>query len=299
MKVLDYSVGRPGAAAIKSAGYVGVMRYVAPYPMDKSKVIVAAEYQELLSAGLIVGLNWEWYANRAREGTAAGLSDATEAKKQADALGYTGCIYFSVDYDAPALDQPALNDYFKACASVLGLQRLGAYAGYWPLKRLFDAGLISFGWQTVAWSGGLKESRAHLYQNTFKLFAGDADSSDVLKANWQGGSMVPAGWKDDGKTLTATNGQPVVLGFRDYVLAYPLGWHPLNVPIAPEYSWQGSSRQDFMYSSRGWNAAQGQFDIPIGAELAAALKLVSTPPAPAVPADVKAWIAAMPAELKG
>ena len=119
--------------------------------------------------------------------------------------------------------------------------------------------------------------------------------------------MVPAGWSDDGTTLKASNGVAVVRGFRDYLLAYPGGWHPSNLPLAPEYGWQGGSRQDFTYSSRGWSAAKGQFDIPIGAELAAANKQLATvvqappppPPVPAVPADVKAWIAAMPADLKG
>ena len=28
------------------------------------------------------------------------------------------------------------------------------------IKRLFDAGLITLGWQTVAWSGGQRDSRA-------------------------------------------------------------------------------------------------------------------------------------------
>src|SRR5207245_336630 len=35
---------------------------------------------------------------------------------------------------------------------------------------------------------------------------------------------VPAGWKDDGTTLTAPNGYKVVQGFRGYVLAHE--WHP-------------------------------------------------------------------------
>ena len=192
-KIVDYSVGRPAPSAIVQAGYVGVMRYVAPLPMDAAKVVTAAEYQALRAAGLKVGLNWEWYANRAREGATAGLADALEAKKQADALGYTGAIYFSVDYDAPATDQPELNAYFQACAQVLGLARLGAYAGYWPLKRLFDAGLITYGWQTIAWSGSMRESRAHLLQDTFGLFAGDADGNEVLKVTWQGEmTMDPA-----------------------------------------------------------------------------------------------------------
>jgi pyruvate/2-oxoglutarate dehydrogenase complex dihydrolipoamide acyltransferase (E2) component len=45
-------------------------------------------------------------------------------------------------------------------------------------------------------------------------------------------SGVPAGWHDDGTTLTAPNGVPVVHGFRDWVMAHE--WNPADVPIAPE-----------------------------------------------------------------
>jgi hypothetical protein len=39
---------------------------------------------------------------------------------------------------------------------------------------------------------------------------------------------VPAGWSDDGKTLTAPNGKVVVLGFRDWVLVH--SWKADNLP---------------------------------------------------------------------
>jgi N-acetyl-anhydromuramyl-L-alanine amidase AmpD len=43
---------------------------------------------------------------------------------------------------------------------------------------------------------------------------------------------VPSGWTDDGAILTASNGIPVVLGFRSYILNS--GWNPANVPLSPE-----------------------------------------------------------------
>lgn len=184
-QVLDYSLARPAPADIKARGYLGVLRYVAPL-QDAPKVITASEYAALRSAGLVVCLNWEWYGNRAREGYAAGHADAEAALAQANALAYTGAIYFSVDYDAPESDQPNINAYFVGCADVLGLARLGAYGGYWPLSRLFDAGRITYGWQTFAWSGGNRESRAHLYQNG-QTDLGECDVNDVLKADWAGG----------------------------------------------------------------------------------------------------------------
>ena len=35
------------------------------------------------------------------------------------------------------------------------------------IKRLFEANLISFGWQTAAWSAGQRHPRAALYQFGF------------------------------------------------------------------------------------------------------------------------------------
>lgn len=232
-QILDYSLARPDPAQIKAKGYSGVMRYVAPLPLDAAKVITSAEYHALLTAGLLVGLNWEWYSNRAREGALAGAADAQSALAQAKALGYTGAIYFSVDYDAPEQDQPGINAYFQACAVVITKARLGAYGGYWPLSRLFDAGLISFGWQTLAWSGGNREARASIYQNG-RTDLGACDVNDVLKANWAGGVVaIPGGWSADKSaqytvqgdgTLKASNGQGVygwILDSMRRILASP------------------------------------------------------------------------------
>lgn len=46
-------------------------------------------------------------------------------------------------------------------------------------------------------------------------------------------SQVPAGWADDGHTLTGPNGNHVVLGFRDWVLTHT--WNPDNQPLGPEF----------------------------------------------------------------
>lgn len=43
---------------------------------------------------------------------------------------------------------------------------------------------------------------------------------------------IPAGWHDDGSTLTAPNGHRVILGFRRYVLTH--AWDPANVPLQEE-----------------------------------------------------------------
>jgi hypothetical protein len=47
-------------------------------------------------------------------------------------------------------------------------------------------------------------------------------------------SGVPSGWADDGTTLKAPNGVPVVHGIRAFVLAN--SWDAADVPLAPEES---------------------------------------------------------------
>jgi hypothetical protein len=87
--------------------------------------------------------------------------------------------------------------------------------------------------------------------------------------------VVPAGWHDDGKTLTAPNGHRVVLGFRDYVLTH--AWHPENVPLEEEEgrnpleesnpSLGGGTRQVFNWIMLEWTPARGVFVAWIGKEL--------------------------------
>lgn len=244
-QILDYAWARPPIDEIKTKGYVGVMRYLAPLP--NGKVIDLAEYKNLLSAGLLVGLNWESYSNRAREGAAAGTADAKEALRQANLLGYAGVIYFSVDYDAPESDQPALNAYFMAVSGVIGLQRTGAYGGYWVVKRLFDSNHIRYGWQTTAWSGGKREQRCHLYQIGKTDFNGQADIDEILKPDWRGPVT-------DYRAEQAKDVWSAESGIHDAWLAHYEQGIVLGPPVGGEIKtvdWNGSPivRQDF---TQGW-----------------------------------------------
>src|SRR5258708_418533 len=77
----------------------------------------------------------------------------------------SAALYLSGDWDFNTTTDGALvAAYFKGAASAIGLARIGAYGGYWLIKYLFDNGLITYGWQTYAWSGGLWEPRAHIQQ---------------------------------------------------------------------------------------------------------------------------------------
>jgi hypothetical protein len=88
---------------------------------------------------------------------------------------------------------------------------------------------------------------------------------------------IPDGWHDDGKTLMAPNGVPVILGFREWILTHP--WDPVDLPLAPERtlpsiepgnpSIGAGSRQDFRMTSLGWTTSKNVYKIWVGQDLKA------------------------------
>ena len=157
---VDYSAGRPGGAALAKAGVKFACRYLSH---TASKNLTPAEAADLAAHGVSSVVVWETTANRAGAGRAAGITDAQEALAQAKACGMPSGrpIYFAVDWDAnPAIVAP----YFQGVASVLGLRATGGYGGFKVIRYLLDNRLISWAWQTAAWSAGHWDARAVLRQ---------------------------------------------------------------------------------------------------------------------------------------
>src|SRR5437868_1605117 len=161
---VDYAWGRPGVPALKEAGAKFVCRYLSHDTTGKN--LTRAEAEQLSEGGLWLVVVWETMASRALAGRPGGATDAEHAAKQAQHCGMPPDrpIYFAVDFDAASRQQSAINAYLDGVASVLGRDRVGLYAGYWPLKRAFDTEKITYGWQTYAWSGGNWDFRAQLQQ---------------------------------------------------------------------------------------------------------------------------------------
>ncbi len=99
------------------------------------------------------------------------------------------------------------------------------------------------------------------------------------------GNVIPTGWHDDGKTLTAPNAVAVVGSFRDWVLAHP--WNPADWPMAAERTvtqvtttttaYGAGKRQDFKFSALGYSVARNEtFLVELGAELAHAQQQLAT-----------------------
>jgi Domain of unknown function (DUF1906)/Putative peptidoglycan binding domain len=192
--IVDYSTARPSMAQLKAAGVTAVGRYLGwdsvPGFSSIGKNLTAAEVTALHAAGIAVFAAFEYDPQAPAKGEPQGARDGTLADRQLAELGappQTG-VYFACDWDiadyAPKLpDLKAsakaklgpIADYFTVINEQHPGYRVGAYGGFYAVKRLFDAGLISLGWQTVAWSGGQRDTRAQLYQTTGKVPVGGAD----------------------------------------------------------------------------------------------------------------------------
>jgi hypothetical protein len=206
---IDYAWSRPTTVAMRNAGASFVCRYLSHDTTGKN--ITRAEAETLTAAGLWIVLVWESSTGRMLAGSGAGQADAIEALKQATAVGMPDGrpIYFALDFDATAQDQPAVHAYLDGAASVIGRNRLGMYSGYGPMVRAFDQNKIAYGWQTYAWSAGQWDSRAQLqqYQNEVILSGADVDLNHAVAddyGQWKIGASPDMAFTDaDKKYLEA------------------------------------------------------------------------------------------------
>ncbi|HEX5451251.1 MAG TPA: DUF1906 domain-containing protein [Candidatus Limnocylindrales bacterium] len=166
---VDFSFSRPGGAALVAAGKHFVCRYLAYRDAPRGalgKFLTADEVADYHRHGIAIVANLESTANRALDGNDAGRRDAQDAKNALHALGAPDDlpVYFSVDFDASAGQQLAINRYLQGAATVMDKQRVGVYGGFDVVSRCLASGFVSWAWQTYAWSGGRISSKAHLYQ---------------------------------------------------------------------------------------------------------------------------------------
>ncbi|MGH3598755.1 MAG: glycoside hydrolase domain-containing protein [Pseudonocardiaceae bacterium] len=186
---LDYAGGRPGGAAIASAGYGFVCRYLSDGGTRlPGKLLTPPEYADLLRHRVAVVVNWETSAGRMKAGRAAGIKDAGDAAATAAGVGHPvdRPIYFSADFDATPGDQVAINDYLAGAASVIGPSRVGVYGSYYVCQRCLDRRTATWAWQTGAWSGGQREPRARIYQRIGTVTVGGVpcDVNEALASDF-------------------------------------------------------------------------------------------------------------------
>ena len=204
--LVDYAFPpHPSIDALRAAGATDVSRYLSYIKTNTApKIITAGEYQALLAAGIAVVLNWEYdtydFVNTGFDARVA----ASEALRQANALGYPQrCpIYFSVDFDATAGQWPTIVARFRAVNDVLGVARTGIYGPWDALEWARRDGVASWFWQagmSTSWSAGRNAQLwpgAHLRQRRTAIIGGaDCDINDIVQANYGqtgGGPMSDA-----------------------------------------------------------------------------------------------------------
>lgn len=188
-QVLDYSAGKPGAAAIKRAGYIGAVRYIG-FP-TRTKCTDAGELADFTRHGLGMALVYQDGRGDALGGYSGGVAAAGRAGKHADAIGFPSGrpIYFAVDQDIVTDAQMrAVREYLRGAGSVLGTGRVGVYGERDVTVAARTQGVASWFWQTRAWSGTpvRLDPERHLYQRPGQIYVGgiQCDVNDVLKADW-------------------------------------------------------------------------------------------------------------------
>jgi hypothetical protein len=186
MEVLDYSSGYPAPAAVKTAGYAGVVRYIGT--SGRGKNLTRGEAQAMSAAGIPIALVYEDTAGWMQGGQAAGVNAARAALQDATACGTpVRCVYFACDQEV--LTAAQMNNVM-ACldgaASVLGRPRVGVYGQASVIDTALSGGRAVWGWQTRAWSGGRVSARAHLLQQVGYVSVGgvQCDRNTVLQDDW-------------------------------------------------------------------------------------------------------------------
>lgn len=239
-EVVDFSQsGRPTAAHLASRGYLGAMRYLSWEPNQKN--ITPAELAALHGAGLAVGFVWETTANRSTSGPAGGQRDVIEANRQLDVLGapLSTVIYMATDQGPPGATPDKVRGYYQG-AVASSKRPVGIYGGFDVVDAMLREGVVHFGWQTYAWSGGRVSKLIQLYQhqNGFND-GGSVDLNNIMAPNWGQWPAVaapppapappppaPYGMRNDMPTPAAVDMAVSPDGTRGYTLDSQGGLHP-------------------------------------------------------------------------
>ena len=213
LQLIDFAERRIAPEEIKAAGYDGVISYVSeprPGAHFEAKPLTREYADALRAAGLHIVSNyqygkpnWPGAPSDFTRGYDGGVADAQTALRLHTAAGgpASAPIFFSVDedIDVSTWNAVALN-WFRGLNAVMGVGRTGVYGSFqvcgWAIRDGVVGASSSAGhrwaWQTKAWSRGLREPEAVLYQAVVNspsspgpLLGGtNVDVDDVLAADY-------------------------------------------------------------------------------------------------------------------
>lgn len=206
-RVADYSAGKPGAAALRRAGFIGAVRYIGfddPANPNTHKCTNAAELADFEREGLSMALVFEQTAGQWRNGYNQGRADAARARAHANRCGFPEDIpiYMAVDQDVRSeAEMNAAMSYLDGAADELGGKDFtGPYGEADVCQRAAELG-FKYRWQCRAWSGNLNPETGYPYDfdNGARLFQHyghpdggpnpvinnvECDVNDVLADDW-------------------------------------------------------------------------------------------------------------------
>lgn len=177
MEGVDYSGARPSGLCLYSHGKRFVGRYFGAG--NSWKHATRAECAGLIASGLTIVSLVEGALRDPLQGRAKGQEHARLGESAARAAGMPAGrpLYFAVDWDMQPHEAGKVANYFRGCADVIGLDRVGVYGGIRTIDYLGDAGLARWFFQTYAWSDGKWSKRNHFeqYRNHQTVCGGDVD----------------------------------------------------------------------------------------------------------------------------
>lgn len=168
LRGFDSAGALDGAAVVQAHGDF-VIRYVG-IP-GNPKCIMRVELASHLRAGVRVGFVFESTAARATEGFQAGVADANAVRAHLEFLGVSPppLVFFAVDADVTFAQ---VKPYFQGVSSVL---QADAYGDYQVIHALLGNNLVTEVWQTPAWSRGVIEPNAIVFQRVETAVVGGVE----------------------------------------------------------------------------------------------------------------------------
>lgn len=206
----------PSVSSMKAAGVQFICRYLSVSNSETEfKLLTNSEAKTLSQGGIAIVSNYEWTGTPDNT-IAAGASDAKVALAQHAACGGPPGrpIYFSIDEDTVWTD---VNVYFQGIATVMPVSQIGAYGEAGLIKDLKSNGLITWLWQTYAWSGGVINTNNNIYQySNNQTIGGTSVDYDYAYGTdygqwFQVGFTQPAGVSSSG-TTTINEDEQMPLG---------------------------------------------------------------------------------------
>ena len=183
---IDYSARRLSGADVAASAIgpngekcTGAIRYVDAPNLIQTKHTDQTEYNDLLAHGIKVRLVHQGSTTDADGGYPAGVARAQRAKAGADWLGYDGVIFFTNDRtELPSLAN--WQNYLRGAASVLGIERVGAYGFANALNGA--VGFASAFWQSGRESDLVSHANYYQWNNGRVYVAGtECDLNKVIR----------------------------------------------------------------------------------------------------------------------